>query len=380
MKYINMCLVAVAFSAIILISCEDGNDTIGLELSSSIPSDASAKQSPEISFNNITIPNMHYLDEDYEGESVVRLDMTGLWDSSNQEWMYLYGTGSSKQNVWLELDDTPKGFLIHNTIDDKDIEHVAQADLVFVIDNSGTMEEESDAVARDVIDWARELDASGTDVRFSCVGYRYGNVNGAIDFTDASELSSFLNYSSGTNRTAHFGGYNSSSLKSWANYFYNVENECGAMGIRYADTYFSFRSGANRIYINITDEPNQPDYHTYYSTESFKNNWSAQQGTIHTVYSNTDTLRYNEKLNINEKPWRLSWYTGGSILFTDSSFSNVNLSLFPVSGAIQNSYIIRFVISNSLRDGKYHNLTVTVKSKDGQIQAKKNFSINFNTY
>lgn len=379
MKYRYLLASVFAVTICLFPSCEDGDETIALELSSSIPSDASADESPSVDRSTVTIPNLHFQDEDYQGETVVRLDMTGLWDKNNQEWMYLYGTGSSKQNIWLELDGSPKGFLVHNTIDDQDKDHVAQADLVFLVDNSGTMDQEADAVARDIAEWAELLDNSGTDIEFACVGYQYGNINGAIDFTDASSLSSFLNYGTGPSRTSHFGGSHSSSLQSYARNFYQVSGECGGMALRFADAYLNFRSGANRIYVNFTDEPNQPNYYSYYSTESFNTNWSSQQGAVHTVYSSTDTLKYGERINYAEKPWRISWYTGGTVLFADPYFTDVDLNKLPVTGAIQNSYILRFVINNSLRDGYYHNLVVTVKSKDEQIQARRSYSINFGT-
>lgn len=251
------------------------------------------------------------------------------------------------------------------------------ADVVFVVDNSGSMSEEANAVARDIINWSSKLASSGLDVKFGCVGYsEYGKINGAIDMTTASELSTYLNRSSGTNRTMGFSGSNSTYLSNQAGN-YKVNAECGAMGIRFADANFSFRTLATRFYVNFTDEPNQPANNSKYSVEFFnsQSNWNSQQGTIYTVYSGN--TNYNWQANYNEKPWLMSDYTGGLTQYTNSSFTGVDLDKLPITGAMVNSYYIYFTDIRDLFDGNPHKIKITIYSPDGSIRAERVFYTTF---
>lgn len=64
-------------------------------------------------------------------------------------------------------------YLGYNNSDNEE-NRVLAADVVFLVDNSGSMGEEANAIARDIIDWAEKLAASSLDVRFGCVGYDGG--------------------------------------------------------------------------------------------------------------------------------------------------------------------------------------------------------------
>lgn len=367
---------SILFTASSCLSDED--ETIAIENSSLIPD--SDNPAPSIDNPNTSIPNPSTNPEEYEGEYVIRLDLTGVWNPADNEWMYLKGTAENGQNVWLAIDNQPTGFIIHNTSDDRGSEKVTKADLVFLVDNSGSMDSEANAIAEDIIDWSAMLENHGLDIRFGCVGYsENGYINGALDITSASALSEFLNYSIGTGRTMHFGGNNSSMLKSNASSFSHVSGECGGMAIQFADSYLNFRKGSNRIYVNFTDEPNQPSRNTRYSTEYYKDytNWSADKGTVHTIYSDKDTTSYAHNVGVKEKPWRISQYTGGTFLITNSSFAGVTLASLPVSGAMQNSYIIRFKSTEDLKDGKYHTVVITIRSVDGSVRAQKVLSMKF---
>lgn len=365
-----------------LTSClKDEDETIGLPTPftiGEIPNDYSATINPTIVNPNAVIPNYQFEGEDEEqGLVVYRFDMTGIINPNTNEWLELYGTGLSNQNIWVSLDDMPKGILVKNHADDETISQ--KYDLVFLVDNSGSMSEEANAVARDIIDWANSLANSNIDIQFGCVGYsEYGNVNGGIDFTDHNGLDDFLNYGTGTNRTKHFGGANASTLQSLASSYGNVYDECGVMALRFANDYFTFRSGANRIYVNFTDEPNQPYYNDDWSVEylnPIKGNWTPQQGTVHTVYSGSPN--FNNQTGSNEHPWLLSEYTGGTVLYASSYFTGVSLYDLPVTGAMQHSYSIYLTVSESLFDGQFHNLKVTVLSQDQEVRGEREFLIKF---
>lgn len=351
--------------------------------SSIIPPDELATENPVVNPDdeNTDLPNFGYTVTDEGGWYAIRLDMTGVRDPFTNDWVKLYGTLDPHQNVWLSIDNKKKGFTISNTADADGAQQIKAVDLVFLVDNSGSMSEEANTLATQVMAWATKLSKSGLDIRFGCVGYD-GAISGAINLTTIDELTKYLSNGNGVARTRHFDGVDASELKSKVEPYRTGggdSNECGAAALRFADEQFTFRAGANRVYVNFTDEPNQPNKNPAYSTEWVKDvkNWPATKGTIHTVYSSGNN--WSETINRSEYPWNLSTYTGGTVIYTSSSFSGVNLDDLPVTGALQNSYIIRFRVEESLFDGKEHDVHITVKSESpkGWILADKVYKIIF---
>ena len=375
----------VLLSALItLSSClADGDQSIVLDSGApqdeiaGIPGDHRAEPSPSVNQNTTVIPNVQYTTEIEGDDVIVRLDMTGVQDPETLEWLRLVGTGGEdgdRQNVWVEVDGKPKGIDVYNTIDDEEDANVATVknDFVFLVDNSGSMSEEADAIARDIIDWATELSVN-LDVRFGCVGYN-GNISGAIDLTTSSKLKTYLERNSGTSRTV---GYGSSNIENAALSYSSVSGECGTLALRFADEKFSFRSGANRIYVNFTDEPNQPDGSPSFSVEYVNpatNSWSSAQGTIHTIFSGT---LGQEQIYVDEDPCKMSVYTGGTSFVVGSNFAGVTLSDLPVTKAMHNSYVIRFTNVDEFMDGLPHEVKITIVSSDGHVQAERIFTIVF---
>lgn len=380
MKKLNLLLSSLLIAGgVVFTSCvKEDNPTANNDfIVKDIPSDDEAGPNPVINPEDINtiIPNFNYTVNEEGGVSVIRLDMTGVRDPYTNDWVELYGTKHPKQNVWLSLDNKPKGFSITKVTNDKK----SSVDLVFLVDNSGSMSEEANAIARDIKAWAAKL-AQTIDIKFACVGYSvYGDINGGIDFTDADGLSDFLGENRGTNSTVGFKGDNAAALQTKANTFGYTDDECGVMALRFADETYAFRNGANRIYVNFTDEPNQPNNNPEFSTEWVKEvtNWPATKGTIHTVYSDYNT--WTQTINYREYPWNLSEYTGGTTLFADTYFTNVSLDDLPVSGAMLNSYIIRFTNVAGVFDGKPHLVKITVKSQSpkGEILAEKIYELTF---
>ncbi|MGM9687723.1 MAG: PL29 family lyase N-terminal domain-containing protein [Alloprevotella sp.] len=311
---------------------------------------------------NIPYPGGVILPPDDFGNIIYSMTLSGISDV-NGDWLRLYGTDDVNQNIWIDIDGSPKGILVINLEDN--VSRVKN-DIIFSVDNSGSMSEEADALARDILDLSTYLEDNGLDVRFSVVGYD-GRLTGARNFCTASELSSYLNANgTGVNRTFHFGGSDASSLSSAASAYNNGYNECGAAAIQYANANFNFRNGSNRIYINFTDEPNQPNGKSAWSVNFFNSeqNWPAQYGTIHSVYSDTNT-QYVQTEGYREYPWRMSEYTGGTKMFTSSSFTGVSLKDIPVMDAITHSYTIKFIIPLSYLDGQPHTVVIKVVTPDG---------------
>lgn len=369
------------FIVVALASClKDGDETIILEDGSDIPSDSKADPNPKVDNPNTYVPNFQYNIEQEGRYTIVRIDMTGIQDPQTLEWLRLIGTGgdkNGKQNVWLSIDGKPKGIAVYNNADD-DNNKVIKADLVFLVDNSGSMNQEADAIARDIVSWATKLASSNLDIQFGCVGYDVnGKISGALNITDLEALSNYLNRSTGTSRTVGFAGSDRGMLEEEAYAYGSAGNECGVMALRFADDFFSFRTGANRIYTNFTDEPNQPGGKQGWSVDYVKDqqNWGTAKGTIHTVYSD-DTI-FTERPLYNEKPWKMSRYTGGTELYAPSNFNGVSLEKLPVTGAMQNSYVIRFTNIEEFMDGRPHTIKITVLSEDGSVRAEKTFTVTF---
>lgn len=337
----------------------------GLVDESGIPSDSEASPNPQVSGSNTAIPNVQFSSDG----KIISINMSGV-QNPNGGWMTFAGTGLPEQNIWVEVDGKPKGILVINN--DGETSKKKMVDLVFLVDNSGSMSEEADKLAQEIVSWATKLSQQNIDIRFGCVGYGNSSgrdgVCGALNLTDLNSISTYLNRSTGTERTVGFGGTDAASLQQAAINYRNSSGECGAEALHYADEQFSFRTGANRIYVNFTDEPNQPGSSSKNSVEYFRSqeHWNTTQGTVHTVYSSTDR-------NVDEKPWLLSEYTGGTTLYAKSDFSDVSLDALPVTGAIANSYIIQFK-DNSTQDDGTHTVTITILSPDGTVYAEKVFT------
>ena len=295
-------LFVIALCVVTSTAClKDSNSTIMLpsnkRLVGSIPSDDSATPNPTIGNGqeNTDIPNIQYTTEQEDGQLVIRIDMTGIRiPGTTNDYIRLVGTDGASdgtQNIWVSVDGYPKGIIVYNSADNPDNSLNIKNDFIFLVDNSGSMDDEADAIARDIISWAQKLN-SQLDVKFGCVGY-YGTISGAIDMTSYEALSSYLNRSTGTNRTKGFGGNNSSYLSSYKNSYSTSsdEIECGMGALHFANDLFTFRKGANRIYVNFTDEanfPNQGSYFTKYSVhylDPSRNSWDPSLGTIHTIFS-----------------------------------------------------------------------------------------------
>ena len=360
--------------------------------------DNEAGDAPVVTSNIVIIPNVSspYVENGSNG-NIGNITLTGI-KGVDGEYLVLKGTGEKDQNVWLTIDGKSKSIAIVNADDVTRASTKGLADIVFLVDNSGSMDEEADSIAKQVLAWSNVL-ASTVDCKFGCVGYgdNYYGVDGGMDLADVSVLSEFLNdresYNYGTYRTYGFYGdkaevLKDSALKYNGTYYNGSYYECGGLALHFADELFSFREGANRIYINFTDEPNQPNGYKQWSVETLNSNhelynWNSSKGTVHTVYSESDTLaykgpdgwyyRYNEQYPFTEyeKPWAMSEYTGGSTIFADYNFEGVTLNGLEVTAAILSTYIIRFNITDDLRTGT-HTIRIIVKDKNGS-QAVKEF-------
>ena len=193
----------------------DGTEVrIPLGSDTDIPRDPTTP-TPDPGDPTVVIPNVQYVVEVDGNDVIVRLDMTGIQDPITGEWIKLFGTGyGDQQNVWVDIEYKPKGIVVYNNSDDNGQANV-ETDVIFTVDNSGSMGEEAEGVARDITSWAGLLSSSGLDARFGCVGYGghvgaqydrlvdgYG-LTGAMNLGSRDNLNYFLNGrgKSGTGRT-----------------------------------------------------------------------------------------------------------------------------------------------------------------------------------
>lgn len=345
-----------------------------------IPSDKKAGVAPVVTTDetNTRIPNPNFSEEGQR--NVININFTGIQNPANDGWLQLYGTGSPNQNVWVEVDGVQKGILVGNVSTRAEDRYLA--DVIFLIDNSASMTEESDLVANEVAAWAARLEASGLDIQFGCVGYDAYGVNGGMEMGDLEDIDAFLNRpgTSGRTRTQGFSTNlqdDAEAMESVEFVFSNTENaECSMKALYFASWHLSwgYRYGANRIYINFTDEPNQPLENESFSVEVLKdqNEWNTNDGTIHTVFSAAENS-FTEAVLKREKPWLMSDYTGGTNLFAPSNFVGVSLDTLPVTGALVNSYRIQFKNTSDLTDGT-HTVKITIATNDGSVKAVKEYT------
>jgi len=297
---------------------------------------------PPIQYNNVVPSASFSVDEN--NPTQVLINVSGLYNPVTEEPII----PEENVNFFVEEDGILQSFKITRV----DISNVLQADVVFTVDNSGSMSTEADAVAEGIIAFAQQLEASGLDVRFGCVGY-YGSVSGAINFTTAEELESYLNERNGsprtgTSRTRDFAGPDSAALHIAASSFASgVGGENGVVGTFFADSMFNWRSGASRQFINFTDEPTQPGGIEQWGTAYMCEQLSGKVN-IHTVFSQ-DTMCYASDWNnlVDERPWWMSECTGGTMVFVSTDASDLDLSSLPVVGVMSNSYLVEYESSDA---------------------------------
>ncbi|HXF99421.1 MAG TPA: vWA domain-containing protein [Bacteroidota bacterium] len=342
-------LAALALVGTLQVGCKKDDSPNASNLNADIPPDPGGS-APATTINNV-VPSASFA-RTPGNESRIRINLLGLTDPTNgQPINYV-----ANQTVFVTEDGVLKGIRISSAGGTTTL----TADVVFTVDNSGSMGEEADSIASKIIEFVNYLQASGLDLRVGVVGYN-GRVTGAMNLTTGSALNSYLTRTGfiGTSRTVGFGGSDSARLESVAATFASgVGGENGVVGVWFADSLFSWRAGAQRVYVNFTDEPTQPNNLVYWSTEGLCARWTPTKGTIHTVYS-ADTARTWTRL-IAERPWDLSACTGGTSKFLPSNAAGLDLRNLPVTGALASSRLVEFLSANPSIP---HTVVITIKTQ-----------------
>jgi von Willebrand factor type A domain-containing protein len=344
-------------------ACETTSDP--KDENSDIPADPTTVTVPPVTEQ--TIATSSSFSKTGGNASRIRLNF-GVVNSTNGNPVDLYADYSGgNHNFYLQEDSKVKGVKLTKASAGTEL----LADIVFTVDNSGSMGGEADSVAAKIVDFANALIASGLNAQFGCVGYS-GRVYGAINLTDETSLNDYLTNRlyfgspvSGTSRTVGFAGSESDSTRldsTAANYAYGVWGENGVVGVLFADTMFTWRSGAQRVFINFTDEPTQPGGYFEWGTENFCTKM-AGVATVHTVWSGGDTTGFFESPLSREKPWAMSECTNGTIKLINYNASDLDLTDLLVTGALENSYLIEYLTS---APSDTHTVVVTVKTNDAE--------------
>jgi hypothetical protein len=195
-----------------------------------------------------------------------------------------------------------------------------------------------------------------------------------MNFGDAAAVEAYLKRPSktGTNRTVGFGGPDAETLGTKAKEQKAsgraTSSENGIVGIHFAETALSFRPGAQRIFVNFTDEPTQPESKLPLASKTLCDRWKPEHGTIHTVWSGGELAKQKWTELKDENPADLSRCTpGGVVKEIKSNASDLDLTTLPFTDALRNSALVEF---NSANAGAAHTVEIVVKSPgaDGRVR------------
>jgi hypothetical protein len=340
MKFLALIIVLFLFA------CES-NDDNDKGSNSDIPQDPSGK-APDATVNN-RVPAAKF---SKVSSNRIAINLQGILDENDNPVTFI-GDGSAQDgnNIFVTEDGKLKGIKVTNAGSGNTL----QADIVFTIDNSGSMGQEADSIAARITDFVDAISNSGLDILVGVAGYS-SSVNGALDLSSKDSLKAYLNRTgkTGTNRTRGFHGENADSLDAKKFLYNGSGGENGVEAIFFANDLFSWRNNTNRVFINFTDEPNQTGSDSTYTVKALCEKL-AGFATVHTVFS-ADTSNFTWTA-ANQNPLEMSNCTGGTIKLIDGLAADLDLSNIPVIGALGKSAKIEFVTSNSAVN---HEIIVTI--------------------
>lgn len=189
-------ILMLVFTSVIYFSCDTAENPE--DQNTDIPADPTGVTVPTPTKNNV-LPSASFT----TAGSRVKLNLLGLIDPTTNQPLTLSYDAANPQasNIFVEEDGVVQGLKVSKV----GTGNVLTADIVFLVDNSGSMGDEADSVAASIVAFATFLQASGLDVKFAVVGYD-SYPNGGINFTNAQTLSAYLDRETGTSRTYYFAG------------------------------------------------------------------------------------------------------------------------------------------------------------------------------
>lgn len=195
---------------------------------------------------------------------------------------------------------------------------VRRADIVFLMDNSGSMGGEINAVRNNVFSFVDALDASGVNYNLGLT--RFGQSGGSNPLVEENgQLTGDADYFKNTIWQRNFasGGYEPSHL-----------------AITQSASTFNFRPGAQRIFILITDENSDGS--------------TTQQQALNALTSSSTTLYVLTTSGLFNYYGPLASGTNGQLYNIFSPFNDI---LDSISEDVGGSYVVRYKSSNPALDG-----------------------------
>ena len=161
-------ILTLVFTSLIYFSCDTAETPQGQN--TDIPGDPTGVTVPTPTRNNV-LPSATFT----TAGSIVKLNLLGMIDTTGLPLTLSYNASNPQaSNIFVEEDGIVKGLKVTKV----GTGNVLTADIVFCVDNSGSMGNEADSVAASIIEFATFLQSSGLDVKFAIVGYD-GSVYGS---------------------------------------------------------------------------------------------------------------------------------------------------------------------------------------------------------
>ena len=210
-------------------------------------------------------------------------------------------------------------------------------DIVFIMDNSGSLEDEQDAVSQNVINFVNSLSASGVDYALGLCRYGMSTSSGNPVIEDNGILTTDANYFKNV---------------IWKKNISSGGDEPGYFAIQQSASSFAFRPGAQKVFIIITDETPDQGGATLLDALSVCMNNSI------TLFA----LTYNDLYQLFTP---ITNATNGSVYNITSDFSYI---LNYISTAVTSSYVIEYSSSSPDFTNEFREVVVKV-----------NYQANYNT-
>ena len=221
---------------------------------------------------------------------------------------------------------------------------VRVVDIVFLMDNSGSMEEEQNAVRDNVIEFVNDLVASDIDYTLGLCRFGAFQNGGNPIIEDNGTLSTNPEYFKNDvwNRNVIHGGH-----------------EPGWDALYEAVNGFAFRPGSQKVFILITDECVTHPGDTNYGDYSYDDALNALTDKSITLFSLID-LDYTNSI---EDYGAIAEATNGQYFDIYSSFDVI---FDYISSQVANTYRITYKSSNPAFDGNERHVVVTVTYQGDQ--------------
>lgn len=216
------------------------------------------------------------------------------------------------------------------------------ADIIFLMDNSGSMSDEINAVSNNVLDFVDNLVASGIDFALGLCRYGQSAYGGNPIIEDNGIL---------TNDATYF------KYDVWARNYASGGTEPGYYAIVQSANSFIFRPGAQKIFIIITDET--PDQ-----------GGASESDALNTCVNNSITLFALTESGLYDDFSSITSATNGAYFNIYSNFDEI---LDYISSQVANTYLVRYRSSDLECNGILRNVEVVVSYQGNQSTAKGSY-------